>query len=260
MIIAADIGNTNIKFGVFDGSADNMLYGFTVSASSVRSSDEYRLLINNFLNEKFTEVTFDGSVISSVVPALNAPVSEALTVICGRKPFFVGSGTKTGFPIKIDVVSEIGSDIVSNVARAHSLLSPPFAVVDMGTAITIAAVDRDGSLCGTVIAPGCGISLSALSHSAALLNDVEAFRPDSILGKNSQDSVAGGVYYGTVFTVDGFIRELREKLCREGEKLSLIATGGFSQVLSSCRNKFNVRPHLTLEGAVSLYYKNIRHN
>lgn len=137
MIIAADIGNTNIKFGVFDGSADNMLYGFTVSASSVRSSDEYRLLINYFLKEKFTEVTFDGSVISSVVPALNVPVAEALTVICGRKPFFVGSGTKTGFPIKIDVVSEIGSDIVSNVARAHGLLSPPFAVVDMGTAITL---------------------------------------------------------------------------------------------------------------------------
>ena len=258
MILTIDIGNTNIKFGVFDGSEDKMCCRFQISSSAVRTCDEYILLIKSFIREQSVDGAFTGSVISSVVPSLTVPVSDAFSKITGRKPFIIGSGTKTGFPINIDVQSELGSDIVSNVSAALSKFSAPLAVVDMGTATTIAAVNSNGVLTGAVIAPGCGISLAALSENAALLFDVNAVRPKDIIGKNSAESICSGIYYGTVFMIDGFIREIRSKLCsHDNMKLSLVATGGNSDILDSCRNKFCKDPDLTLKGAARLYYKNV---
>ena len=259
MIIAADIGNTNIKFGVFDGNADLLRASFNISSSCNRTSDEYLLLIKTFLsNNNLDNALIDGSVICSVVPSLTSFVAGAFEKLCGRAPFIIGAGTKTGFQISIDSQSELGADIVSNVSEALARCTPPAVVVDMGTAITVAAIDASAVLKGAVICPGMGISIKALSNKAALLFDVGIKKPKTLIGKNSADSICSGSYYGTVYMLDGFIRQLRSELCDENSKLSLISTGGDSAVLTDCRNKFENVPDLTLRGAARLYYKNTK--
>lgn len=263
MLLAADIGNTSVKFALFDGDCEKLIYRFSVSSRTERTSCEYVLLIENFLNSFFSKSTtnfsaaeLNSSVISSVVPHITETVSEALTKICKKPPFIIGAGTRTGFPIRIDVQSQLGADIVSNACAAFRICEPPFAVVDMGTATTVTCVDCDGALVGTVIAPGADVSLKALLDSAALLTDVPLSCPEKLIGKNSYDSIRSGAFFGTVYVIDGFIRNIRETLCKNGEKLSLIGTGGSSGLLEHCRNKFTVVPDLTLKGAAALYYSN----
>lgn len=257
MIIAADIGNTNVKFGLFDGSADSLCATVHISALCERTSDEYFLLIKTFLRDNgINSSGLNGSVICSVVPSLTATVARSFEKLCGRPPFIIGAGTKTGFKLNIDTQSELGADIVSNVSEALSRCKSPAVIVDMGTAITLAAVDDDGVLAGTVICPGIGISIKALSDRAALLFDVGIKKPKAVVGKNSADSIYSGSYYGTVYMIDGFIRQIRSELCGDGGKLSLISTGGDSSLLNDCRNKFENVPELTLRGAARLYYKN----
>lgn len=256
MLLAADIGNTSIKFGIFDGSADALLLRFSLSATSARTADEYLLAIKSFLRDAGISNMPDTSVVASVVPHLTTPVADAMMAISGRKPFIIGAGTRTGFPIKIDVHSQLGADIAANAAAAFKLCTPPFAVIDMGTATTITCVDRTGALVGTVIAPGALVSLRALLSGAALLTDVPLTAPDRIIGKNTYDSIRSGAYLGSVYMIDGFIRNIRENLCRGDEKLSLIGTGGLSDILTHCKNKLQIEPDLTLKGAAELFYLN----
>lgn len=256
MLIAADIGNTNIKFGVFNGSAEKLLFRFSVSSATKRTADEYLICIKSFLSDAGISVMPDMAVISSVVPHLTTPVAYALKAICSHKPFLIGTGTRTGFPLKIDIQSQLGADMVANAAAAFKLCDPPFAVVDMGTATTITCVDATGALVGTVIAPGALVSLNALLSNAALLTDVPLSHPDSLIGKNSYDSIRSGAYFGSIYMIDGFIRNIREDMCKNSEKLSLIGTGGLSEILTHCRNKFMIVEDLTLMGAAQLFYSN----
>lgn len=256
MLLVIDIGNTNINLGVFAGSQNDLLFSFAISAVSKRTPDEYTLLFNNILREHSIG-KISSTVISSVVPSLTGDTSIACKNITGCNPFIIGTGTHTGFPIKLDVQSQLGADIVSNTAAAFEFCKPPFAVVDVGTATTVTAVNSAGQLVGTVIAPGASISLNALNDSCALLTDVSFTCPDAIIGKNSQDSIRSGAFYGHIYMIDGFIRQLREDLCKNGEKLSLIGTGGLSdKLLPHCRNKFQIIPNLTLRGAATIYYLN----
>lgn len=257
MLLAVDIGNTNIKFGFFEDNSSTAVFKFSVSSDAMRTADEYRLLIKSFLNDYGAAALPDSSVIASVVPHLTTPIVSALSELCKRKPFIIGTGTRTGFPIRIDVQSQLGADIVANAAAALKLVKPPFVVVDMGTATTITCVDSSGALAGTIIAPGTFVALQSLLDNAALLTDVPLTPPDTIIGKNSYDSVRSGAYLGTVYMIDGFIRNLRETMCNDGEKLSLVGTGGLSDILSHCRNKFTVVENLTLVGAAELFFSNL---
>lgn len=258
MIIAADIGNSNIKFGIFDGSAEKLICSFSVSASAERTADEFLLTIKSFLSDASVDCSFEGSVISSVVPSITTILQKTFTTLCNRDPLIVGAGIKTGFKISIDVQSEMGADIVSNVVESFNAVSAPFAVVDMGTATTISVVDRNNTLIGAIIAPGCGISLKALSDNAALLCDVSLNKPTDIIGKNSLESITSGIYNGNIYMIDGFLRDIRAKVCKDGEKLGLVATGGYTSMLDSSRNKFCIDDKLTLRGAARLYYNNVK--
>jgi len=257
MLLCVDIGNTNINFGIFNGSADELILSFSISAHTRRTADEFSLVIKQMMRESLGDVLPDSFCISSVVPTLTQDVSYACKKICGCEPFVISSGTKTGFPIKIDVQSQLGADIVSNTAAAFRFVEPPFAVIDVGTATTVTAVDSKGQLIGTAIAPGANISFEALRDSCALLTDISFTMPESVIGKNSQDSIRSGIFYGHIYMIDGFIRQIRSELCGDGEKLSLIGTGGLSEkILPYCRNKFEIIPDLTLKGAAALYYHN----
>lgn len=257
MLLSIDIGNTNIKFGVFDGSADNMVCSFSINSNVVRTVDEYIVIIKQMLSEFSVDELPSNCVISSVVPSLTQAIYLACERICNNKPFIIGTGTKTGFQIKIDTHSQLGADIVSNTAAAFEFCKPPFVVVDLGTATTVTAINSQGQLIGTAIAPGASVSLDALEYSAALLSDVNFSAPNNIIGKNSQDSIRSGAFFGHVFMIDGFIKKLKDELCCDGEELSLVGTGGLSgAMLGYCENEFKIVPDLTIRGAASLFYHN----
>lgn len=257
MLLCIDIGNSAIKLGVFGESYKDMLCSFSISSAFSRTADEYALIIKQLLYDNSVNSLPDHCCISSVVPSLTAVLTAACRKLCKAEPFVIGSGTKTGFPIKIDIQSQLGADIVSNTAAAFKFAEPPFAVVDTGTATTVTAVNSKGQLIGTVIAPGASISMDALSSCAALLSDVSLTVPERVIGKNSQESINSGVFYGHVYMIDGFIRQLREELCLNGEKLNLIGTGGLSnKILPHCRNKFMLIPGLTLIGSAALFFHN----
>lgn len=256
MLLCIDIGNTNIDFGVFDGDCNDIVFSFAISSLTKRTADEFLLVIKQMLSQNGIDVP-ECCCISSVVPSVTTAVSEACEKLCGRIPFIISSGTRTGFPIKIEIQSQLGSDIVSNAAAAFNVAKPPFAVVDVGTATTITVVDKNGNLVGTVIAPGAYISLDALNTSCALLTDVSFGCSKQIIGKNSQDSIRSGAFYGHVYMIDGFIDHIANELGVLQVELSLIGTGGMAEnVLNHCKHNFTVIPNLTLKGAASLFCHN----
>lgn len=258
MLLAVDIGNSSIKFGVFD--IDNISvpkFSFSIASGFQRTSDEYELLIRQFLS-MYNHSDISDCVISSVAPSITNAVYKALASICHKVPFVIGSGTHTGFKIRIDDPGELGADIVSNAAAALSIASGPIVIADLGTATTLTAINRNSEIIGSVIIPGAGLSLNALSDTAELLNKVSFKRPKSLIGTNSADSITSGVINGNIFMIDGFVRNLREQLCDDGEKLSLIATGDeyCQAIIPNCRNKFKIVDDLTIIGAALLYKKN----
>ncbi len=256
MLLCIDIGNTNINFGMFDDSCENIACTFAVSSLTKRTPDEFYFIISQMLFQNKLELPTN-CCISSVVPSITDCISEACVKLSNKQPFIISAGTRTGFPIKIDIQSQLGSDIVSNAAAAFHFAKPPFAVVDVGTATTVTVVDSSGTLVGTVIAPGAFISLEALSTSCALLYDVSIGFSNHLIGKNSQDSIKSGAFNGHVYMIDGFIERIAAEISASPDDLTLIGTGGMAQsILEHCKNDFMIIPHLTLKGAASLFYHN----
>lgn len=257
MLLAIDIGNSSIKFGVFEINDISVLKcRFSISSDVPRTADEYELLISQFLMIH-NSPKINHCVISSVAPSITNSIYNAAYKICSRAPFVIGSGTHTGFKIRIDDPAELGADIVSNTAASLNMLEGPVVIVDLGTATTLTAINRNNELIGSVIIPGAGLSMNALSDTAELLNKVSFKRPDKLIGTNSADSITSGVINGNIFMIDGFIRNLREQLCDDDIKLNLIATGGYcNAIIPHCRNKFKIVDDLTLIGAAILYKKN----
>lgn len=262
MLLAADIGNSSIKFGVFDiGDVMTPVCSFSVASDVNRSSDEYEFIIRGLLKSKGFESCLERSVISSVVPSVTHLISDALYSITSFAPFIIGAGTHTGFKICTDSPAELGADMVSNTAAALCFAAPPIVICDLGTATTLCVVNSAREVTGSVIIPGAKLSFDALSESAELLGKVSFKRPRDIVGKNTADSITSGVINGNIYMIDGFIRNLRDGLCKNGESLSLIATGGLSDIIiPHCRNKFTTVKNLTLIGSAVLYAKNCKLN
>jgi len=274
MLLAFDIGNSSVSIGIFELSANiapKLVSSFKIS-NKPYSADEYTMYISSILaqrgfsyynynsTENFQTITH--SVISSVVPSLTKIISEAAESICGRKPFIITSGIRTGFGIKIKNPEQLGADIVCNVAAALYGAQAPLAILDMGTATTITVVDYTKFVIGTVIMPGLAVSMNALADSAALLGDVPLEPSDELIGKNTEEAVNSGVINGTIYMIDGFIRNIRETYIdkRSTEKLSLIATGGLSNIIiPHTRNKFEYDENLTLFGAALLFQRNTKY-
>ncbi len=258
MLLAIDIGNTNIKIALFRMNETQPLFRFAISSNCKRTPDEYELLFKHVLREKSLGFP-TASVITSVVPSVTEDIYKAVRSMIGADPFIIGSGTRTGFQIKIDVLSQLGADIVANTAAAAHLVKPPFVIVDVGTATTFTAVNSEGQLVGTAIAPGATVSLDALSRVGAQLTDVSFGKPQSVIGKNSKDSIKSGAFYGHVCMIDGFVSRLRDELCKNGEKLNFLGTGGLSaDILAECSDNYLIEPDLTLIGSAVLYYHNTK--
>lgn len=274
MLLALDIGNSSISVGVFELTVSNepeLCTSFKISNKSY-SSDEYTLLIRDFLArsgitaysstaESGAQSMIDCAVISSVVPELTELLAVSAENLAGSSPLMIDQGIRTGFGIRIKNPEQLGSDIVSNIAAALHHIKPPFVVLDMGTATTLTIVNTNQEVLGTIIVPGLKVSMTALTDSAALLSAVPLDYYDDLIGRDTQSSIRSGVINGNVYMIDGFIRNIREKIITpdSGEKLGLIATGGLAKrILPYMRNKFLYRENLTLEGEAYLYCRNRR--
>ena len=260
MLFAIDIGNSSISTGLFCIGSGELLYTFKLSSDKNRTVDEYICQISSmFYFSGIDKAAISGAIISSVVPELTHTMSLCAERIVGKKPKIVGPGLKTGFPIKVDNPSELGADLVSNAAAAISGTAKGQAciIVDMGTATTVSAINKDGEYIGNCILPGVKLCLDALHRQTAQLPFVTLAKPKKAIGKNSGESIRSGVVLGNAMMIDGFIDEFEKEMKLDSGAV-LLATGGLAQdVLPASRHKLQYDPHLTLKGLYFIYKNNI---
>ena len=241
MLLAIDIGNTNITIGLFD--AQKLQKTWRVSTDSSRTSDEYGLQISNMLgsNKIINEVS-----ICSVVP----PLTPTFEVLCRRyfkvNPLTIGAGSKTGIKVMYDSPRDVGTDRIVDAAAVVHLYGGPAIIVDLGTATVFDAITASSEYLGGAIAPGMGVSADALFRATSQLRRVELLAPDRAIGKNTQHSIQSGLVLGYSELVKGMIRRFKLEL---GKESKVIATGGLAQVVEKEVSLFDIiDPDLTLKG------------
>ena len=253
MILALDMGNTNIVVGGIDD--EQTYFVERITTDLIKTSLEYAVSIKNILEIHHIDASeIEGAIISSVVPPLNATLSSAIKKILGFRPKLVGSGMKTGMNILMDNPKSVGSDqIVDAVAASHE--HPlPLIVIDMGTATTMCVVDKHRNYIGGIILPGLKVSLDSLSSKTAQLPYISLEVPDRVIGKNTIDCMRAGIIFGNVDMIDGIIDRMEREL---GQPATVVATGGLSRFITPmCRHKIICDDALLLKGLLILYQKN----
>ncbi len=257
MILTLDMGNSNIVVGGID---ENKLYfEERITTDHRKTSLEYAIMLKNILEiNKVKRSDIEGTIMSSVVPPLNAPLSSAVKKITGKKPFLVGSGMKTGINIKVDNPKSVGGDRIVAAVAAVAQFEGPIIIIDMGTATTLDVVDKGGSYIGGMILPGVKVSLNALVGNTAQLPQINLDTPKRVIGKNTVECMQNGIMFGNASMLDGLIDRVEEEL---GEKCTLVATGGMSRFITPlCSHKITYVPDLLLRGLLILYRQNMVEN
>ena len=258
MLLAIDVGNTNITVGVFEGS--ELRTSFRLTTKESQTSDEYGMQLRGLIREKFEVKSLEmpkisGCIISSVVPNTMHSLTSAVIKYFDVKPVIVGPGLKTGIHIRIDNPKEMGADKITDIVAAHSLYEGNLIVIDFGTATTYDVVDGNGVYYGGVIQPGLSISAQALSQRAAKLPNIELAIPKSIIAKNTVDAMQAGVVYGYIGSCRYLIEELKKKSGLDNVRVA--ATGGLGRLISHELPEIDFYdPQLTLKGLEILYRKN----
>ena len=257
MLLALDVGNTEITIGVFDG--DKLVQHWRAATVAERSADEHALLLGGFLAQEGMALgtTISGVTISSVVPRLSQAIRETVRRYCGFEPLMLEPGVRTGLSILTDNPREVGADRVANAVAAYALYGGPSVVVDFGTATTFDAVSRRGEMLGVAIAPGIEISTDALVRETAQLRRVELVAPRSVIGKNTTESLQAGIVFGFAGQVDALVRRMIAEL---GDHATVIATGGLAAVMIGvCETIDRHDPWLTLHGLRIIFDRNDGH-
>ncbi len=255
MVLAVDIGNSNIVIGCFREGEDEILVTERISTNKNATPLEFAGSIQHILEiHQINAAEITGSIVSSVVPSINISMQEAIEKVAHCPVIFVGPGVKTGLKIRIETPSQLGSDRVADAVAALSVFPPPIIIIDMGTATTFSVIDAQRQHIGGAIFPGVGISLAALTEKAAQLPTIPLTQPPHCIGRNTIDCMKSGILYGTAGCIDGMIDHIEEEL---GQTASLVATGGFAQtILPFCRHKIQCDPFLLLRGLQIIYQKN----
>jgi len=245
MLLALDVGNTNITVGIFEGS--RLADCRRLRTVRDQTSDEWGILLTNLFALAAIDIhSVTGVIVSSVVPPLNASLAEMSERYFHRKPEFVSHNTQTGIRILIDHPQELGADRLVNSVAAFAKYGGPCIVVDLGTAITFDAVSAAGEYLGGVIAAGVGISVEALFNKTARLPYVDFAQPASVIGKNTVASMQSGLYYGAIGAIDGIITRLMTEL---GAQTKIVATGGQAHLLARNSQYLKILDdNLTLDG------------
>ena len=253
MLLVIDVGNTNMVLGVYKDT--ELLDHWRISTDRQRTTDEYGVLIRElfYLNDLRAD-DINAIIISSVVP----PVVPTLERMCqryfGLSPLLIGPGVKTGRDIRYDNPREVGADRIVNAVAAYEKYGGPVIIVDFGTATTFCAVDAKGVYLGGSICPGIGISTEALVQRTAKLPRIELKRTDSVICRNTIESMQAGVFYGFVGQVEGIVSRMRRELDMSAR---VVATGGLAVVIAPATKAIDVvEPMLTLEGLRIIYERN----
>lgn len=253
MILAIDIGNSNIVLGCVEG--DEILFEARIATDSVKTADQYCIELKAVLDLFHVRAEqIEGSIISSVVPPVSEAVCRAASRLIGRDPLVVGPGLKTGLNIRIDNPAQAGADLIVAAVAATAQYGAPLIIIDMGTATTISVIDKKGSFVGGTIYPGVKLSLKALTQGTAQLPAISLEKPQKTIGTNTVDSMRSGILLGTASMLDGMILRMEQEL---GYDTKVIATGGLAKYIAPlCHRKMLVDDNLLINGLKLIYRRN----
>jgi type III pantothenate kinase len=259
MLLAIDVGNTNIVLGVFDG--DRLAESWRLATARERTADEIGILVTHLFERSGVALNrVTGIILSSVVPPLTGTLEEMAERFFGRRPLTVDPTSNTGMPVLYLPPSDVGADRVVNAVAAYEAYGraseSPVIVVDFGTATTFDAISAAGEYIGGVICPGIGISADALFQRAARLPRVDVRKPPAVIGRTTVTSMQSGLFFGYVSMVDGIVARMRTEL-EGGNRAMCVATGGMADVLARETVAIQrVDRDLTLEGLRIIWRRN----
>ena len=253
MLLAIDIGNTNIVIGGIDGGKTS--FEARVATDRIKTSDQYGSEIKSMLSLFDVRPSdVEDCIISSVVPPVFNSVRTGVMKVIGKAPMVVGPGIKTGLNIQMDAPSQVGSDRIVIAVAALAEYEPPLTLLDLGTATTIEVVGKGSTYLGGCIIPGVRISMDALTSRTAQLPGISLDQPKRVIGKNTVDCMRSGIMYGTAAMLDGMLDRVEEEL---GFSTTVVATGGMAKfIVPLCRREIRLEKDLLLKGLNILYQKN----
>jgi type III pantothenate kinase len=256
MLLAIDIGNTNIKFGLFDG--EKLEFVWRISTRRDKLTDEYAVILKNLFGLRDLHLDqVQGCAISSVVPPLTDVFRELCKTYLQLEPLVLDSGLDLGMRLLIDRPGELGADRIAHAVAAKERYGGPAIIIEFGTATVFDMVSHDGDYLGGAIAPGIGLSSQALSNAAAKLVQVEFVRPPNVIGKNTVQAMQSGIVIGYASLVEGMVRRLRSEM---GARATVIASGGMAKTILEVLENDNIidhlDQHLVLEGLHLIYKRN----
>jgi type III pantothenate kinase len=260
MLLAIDVGNTNIVLGVFDGAT--LVHSWRLQTLRERTSDELGLLVDGlFAHSRIERVQIRGVILGSVVPPLTGTIRQMVGRYFGVKTFVIEPDLNTGMPILYKNPAEVGADRIVNAVAAYEKFggpahgpARPMIVVDFGTATTLDAVSAKGEYLGGAICPGVQISADALFQRAARLPRIDVRKPPTVIGQTTVGAMESGLFYGYVGMVEGLVRRMDEEL---GGNAICVATGGLADVIAPETSLIHhVDPDLTLDGLRIVWERN----
>lgn len=256
MLLAIDVGNTNIVFGLFEGK--KLTIDWRIATDKDKTSDEYGLLFDQVFRFNQIDISeIEAVIISSVVPTLMHTLPTTTKKYFNLDPIVIGPGVKTGMNIRYDNPKEVGADRIVNAVAAYEKYGGPVIIVDFGTANTFCYVNKEGDYMGGVITPGIKISAEALFLRTAKLPKVELVKPEKVIGKNTVNSIQSGVVYGFIGMVDYIIEKMIKEMNLDEAEVNVVATGGFSLLIASESKYINIIDKmLTLDGLRIIYERN----
>lgn len=256
MFFAIDVGNTNIKVGIFDGK--KLITTFRMNSQIVHTTDEYGLMLKQIPEVQGIDLTkIEGAIISSVVPKVMESLHNAIVKYFGIKPIIVGPGIKTGIKLTSSNPKEVGADRLVDVVSGYEKYGGPLLVIDFGTATTYNLVTADGSFSVGITAPGVKISAKALWEDAAKLPEIEIKKPSSILATETVTSMQAGLIYGQIGATKYIIEQVKKEMGYDN--LKVVATGGMGSIISPEVEEIDYYDiNLTIDGLRILYEKNTK--
>lgn len=253
MILAIDIGNTNIVLGCMDGK--KRYFTERLSTNKTKMEMEYAIDIRMIMDiNGVSPEEIEGAIISSVVPPLTKILQEALYKIIKKEALVVGPGIKNGMNILMDHPAQIGRDLIAVAVGGIAEYKLPLAIFDLGTATTLCVVDEKKNYIGGMIMPGIKTSLNALAENASQLKEIDLEPPRRVIGKNTTECMRSGMIYSNAAAIDGIIDCVEEEL---GQTVTVVATGGLADlIVPFCRRKVLLDKDLLLKGLWVIYNKN----